>query len=163
MAGKPTYLGAVGTAVAQGALTAAWIASGELPYGHRRAVRIAAISAVVTAGWLASARDPREYTYTVGEGLVVKNPDGTEEPRPLRKASLAASGAVGLGMILGRRQLEKRWLDRLRRTGHEHPYRALALRMGLLSLAGTLGSRLIAVHEAKNEGKSQTGGRTKSR
>jgi hypothetical protein len=149
MAGNPTYLGAVGTAVAQGALTAAWIASGELPYGPRRAARLAFVAAVVTTGWLASARDPREYTYTVGEGLAVKNPDGTEERRPVRKASLAASATLGLGMIVWRRQLEKRWLDRLRRAGHDHPHRALALRMGLLSLAGTLGSRLIAVQEAK--------------
>ncbi|HET6532663.1 MAG TPA: hypothetical protein VFH03_18915 [Actinoplanes sp.] len=151
MAGQPTYLGAVGTAVAHGALTAAWIASGELPHDRRRAVRIAGIAAVVTAGWLTSARDPREFSYTVGEGglVVVKNPDGTEERRPVRKAALAASATFGLGMIVGRRHLEKRWLDRLRRSGHEHPHRALALRMGLLSLAGTLGSRLIAVHEAE--------------
>ena len=142
------YLRAVGSAAAEGALTGAWIATGELPPAHRRALRLGATAVVVVSGWVASARDRTEYHYTVGEGLMVRHPDGTEERRPVRKASLAATALFGTGMIIGRRQLEKRWLARLAEQGHTHPHRALALRIGMLAMAGALGRRLIAMNEA---------------
>ncbi|HKO34478.1 MAG TPA: hypothetical protein VJY85_12100 [Candidatus Limnocylindria bacterium] len=148
MSGERTYLRAVGSAVAHGALAGAWTATGELPQAQRRALRLAATAMVVVSGWVASARDTTEYHYTVGEGLMVRHPDGTEERRPVRKASLAATALFGTGMIIGRRQLEKRWLARLERQGHTHPYRALALRIGMLATAGALGRRLIAMNEA---------------
>jgi hypothetical protein len=155
MTTKPTYFGAVGSAVAQSLLTGAWVASGELPRSKRRAVRGAATAAVVVSGWYASAKDDREISYTVGEGLVIRTPDGTEVRRPVRPRSAIATGATavfGLGMIVGRRELEKRWLARLQRNGHHHPHRALALRMGLLTLAGALPGRLIAAREAQRKG-----------
>ena len=156
MSGEPTYLGAVGKAVAQGAMTAAWIASAELPKAQRRALRFGATAAVWVPAWVAVARDRIEYHYTVGEGLMIRRPDGTEERRPVRTASLAATGAsvlFGAGMIIGRERLQKRWLARLERQGHEHPHRALALRMGLLAMAETLGGRLVAAQQAKQAGR----------
>ena len=152
---RPTYLGAVGTAVAQGLLTGSWIAAGGLPPAKRRAVRAAATMSVAAAGWYASAKDDRDIAYTVGEGLVIRTPDGTEVRRPVRRGSAIATSAgllFGLGMIAGRRELEKRWLARLRKDGHEHPHRALALRMGLLALAGALPGRLVAAHDARHKG-----------
>lgn len=56
-----------------------------------------------------------------------------------RKAALgAAVVALSVGAMVGRRQLEKRWLARLTRNGHPHPTRALAVRMGAVEFAGAL-------------------------
>jgi hypothetical protein len=153
------YLRAIGSAVGQGALTGAWIATGELPKAQRRALGLGTMAVVMVSAWVASARDKTEYHYTVGEGLMIRHPDGTEERRPVRKASLAATALYGTGMLIGRRQLEKRWLTRLERQGHTHPYRALALRIGMLATAGALGRRLIAMNEAPDvAGRSEPAG-----
>ena len=141
MAANPTYLNAVATSVGQGLLTGAWIASGALPAARRRAVRVAACAAVAAAGVLADRQDEREITWTPETGLVAKTEDRT--PRPSTHATAAAI-AFGLGMIVVRRQMEKRWLARLQRDGHEHPYPQLALRMGLLAVATTLPGNLTA-------------------
>jgi hypothetical protein len=79
---------------------------------------------------------------------------GSSYPRAVLTAALqglltGASIAVGLGMIVGRRQVEKRWLAALTRAGHPLPHRALGVRMGLLSFAGTLPGRLVKVHERR--------------
>ena len=48
---------------------------------------------------------------------------------------------------------------RLERQGHTHPYRALALRIGMLATAGALGRRLIAMNEAPDvAGRSEPAG-----
>ena len=142
MAASPTYLGAVSSSVGQALLTGAWIASGGLPAGRRRAVRLAATGSVVAVALLAERERGREGA----EVAVIEAPDADQ----VRRGAAAAAGIVfGLGMIAGRRQVEKRWLARLQRNGHEHPYRALALRMGLLSLAGSLPAKLLAAHEAR--------------
>jgi hypothetical protein len=150
MAAPPTYLGAVASAAAQGLLTSAWIASGELPAGRRRAVRAAATAVVAAAGVIASRKEDNVVTWSKEEGVVVRDKDGKEQPRPSARGS-AVGMAVGVGMLVGRRELEKRWLKRLERNGHDHPYRALALRMGLLAMAGTLPGRLAAARKARSK------------
>jgi hypothetical protein len=148
MATKPTYLGAFSSAAAQGLMTAMWIASGELPPGRRRAARAAATAAVAAAAVVAGRTDDPDVTWSDKEGLMVRDEDGNERRHPGARAS-AAGIALGVGMMVGRRQMEKRWLARLERNGHEHPYRALALRMGLLAMAGTLPGRLFAARAAR--------------
>ena len=137
-----TYAGAVGSATAQGLLTAVWIASGELSEGKRRLARAGAAAAVATVGWFTSDRDTDAGDHEA--------PDDPSKPVDRRRvAVVVAASALSIGMIAGRRQLEKRWLARLTRAGHEHPHRALALRLGLLSVAATLPGKLLAVHEAR--------------
>jgi hypothetical protein len=152
MAANRTYLSAVATSVAQAVLTAAWIAAGGLPPARRRTVRAGASAAVAAAGVLAGRRDDPEITWTPETGLVVKGEDGTPRPRPSTNAT-AAAVVLGLGMIVTRRQIEKRWLARLQRDGHEHPYRRLALRMGLLTVATTLPEKLIAARREQRDQK----------
>jgi hypothetical protein len=147
MAVTPTYLGAVSTAIGQGLLTGAWIASGGMSRGRRRAVRLAATAAVMAAGVIAERRDDRAVTWTPEDGLTVEPGDGPRRPG----AAVSAAGVVfGLGMIVGRRQMEKRWLAQLQRDGHEHPHRALALRMGLLAVAATLPGKLMKARAARD-------------
>ncbi|WP_305785091.1 hypothetical protein [Symbioplanes lichenis] len=67
-----------------------------------------------------------------------------DEP-PIDKRKLIATGvafAISGGAIVGRRFLERRWLARLERQGHPHPYRALGVRMGAISGASALVSGL---------------------
>jgi hypothetical protein len=149
MAATPTYLSAVASAAGQGLLTATWIASGVLPTARRRAVRLAASAAVAAAGIIADRNDPKTVSWTPDEGLKVHK-DGAEQPRPSATAT-AAGIALGLSMIIGRHQLEKRWFSRLQARGHQHPHRGLALRMGLLAIAGTLPARLLKAHEARKK------------
>lgn len=149
MAATPTYPSAVASSAAQGLLTATWIAAGGLPTAQRRAVRLAATAAVAAAGVIADRNDPRTVTWTPDEGLTVEQ-DGKPQPRA-GAASTAAGMALGLGMIVGRRHLEKRWLSRLEAQGKRNPHRALALRLGLLTIAGTLPSRLLKAREARRE------------
>jgi hypothetical protein len=154
MAAQQTYLGAVSAVLAQGALTAAWIASGELPKPHRRAVRAGAAATVAAYGWWSSRRDSPDVSWRPDVGLVVRKADGTEMTPEERMMSARATGvatAFGIAMILGRRQVEKMWLARLRREGHEHPHRALALRLGLMTIAGALPARLLSVHKARRD------------
>lgn len=149
MAATSSYLRAVSSAVGQGLLTAAWIASGGLPPHQRRAVRVAATAAVVAVGVAAERKDDRVVTWTEEGGIKVESPDGVPE-KPSGAAS-AVGIAFGIGMVVGRRQVEKRWLARLQRAGHEHPHRALAWRIGLLSVAATLPGNLMKAHQARAE------------
>ena len=150
MPAKPTYLGAVAASAGQGLLTAAWIATGELPTGQRRAVRWAATAAVAATGVIAARKNDTATTWTPEEDLATEAEDGTARRRPNAAAS-AAGIALGLGMMIGRRQMEKRWLARLQQQGHEHPYRQLGLRMGLLAIAGALPGRLMDAHKARQQ------------
>ncbi|MEV6494695.1 hypothetical protein AB0M20_39650, partial [Actinoplanes sp. NPDC051633] len=52
-----------------------------------------------------------------------------------RLAMTAGATLLGIGSMIGRRHLEKRWLAALQESGHPHPYRALGVRMGLVATA----------------------------
>ena len=135
---EPSYSRAVLTAAFQGLLTGAWIAAGELPTRNRRLARVGAVVSITALAAIGDKDDEESETK--------------EEPAEFDNRKLAitaASMAVGLGMIAGRRAVEKRWLAALTRDGHPHPHRALAVRMGLLSFAGTLPGRLVKVHERR--------------
>ena len=152
MPAKPTYLGAVASSTGQGLLTAAWIATGELPTGQRRAVQLAATAVVgAVAAVIAVRSDDTVVTWSPEEGVTARSEDGTPVPRRPGAAASAAVIALALGMPFGRRQLEKRWLARLQRQGHEHPYRGLALRIGLLTTVGALPGRLMDAHKARQQ------------
>lgn len=148
-----TYVRAIGSALAQGALTASWVAAGELPARQRRLARAGAVASIAAVGWFSSASDERSIDWTVGEGVTVKAaPDDTPQPMdPRRLAVSLALGGLSIGMLVGRHRLEKRWLARLEEKGHEHPHRALALRLGLLSVATTLPGRLQAARDAQRK------------
>ena len=62
----------------------------------------------------------------------------------------SAALVYSLAMIVGSRRLERRWLAGLVRDGHPHPHRALAIRMGLLTMAGSLPSGLVDAREARS-------------
>jgi hypothetical protein len=135
-----TYPRAVLAAALQGLLTGAWVAAGELPTARRRLARagsVLSLSAVASIGDRAEPEEP------------------AAEPRRPREidartlAVTAASIGISVGLIVGRRRLEQRWLGALTRAGHPYPYRALGLRMGLLSFAGTLPGKLVEVHEGR--------------
>ena len=134
-----SYARAVSASALQGLLTGIWVAAGELTPAKRRATRAAA---VVTLSAVASIRD---WAFPDEE-------KEEETPRPPDKRQLLAVGAAAVfttGMVIARRRLERRWLAGLERAGHPRPYRAVAVRMGLLSFAGTLPGRLVKAHEAR--------------
>ena len=139
-----TYARAVGASALQGLLTGIWVAAGELSPAKRRAGRAAA---VVTLSAVASARD---WAFPDEEQKEKEEEQKTPGPPDKRQLlALGAAAAISTGMVLGRRRLERRWLAGLERAGHPHPYRALAVRMGLLSFAGTLPGRLVKAHTAR--------------
>jgi hypothetical protein len=75
-----------------------------------------------------------------------KNADGGDPDRPSAERGVAVSLAsigLGVGVLIAGRMLEKRWLAGLQRSGHAHPHRALGLRMGLLTVAGSLPAQLL--------------------
>jgi hypothetical protein len=137
-----TYPRAVLTAALQGLLTGAWVAAGELPTRGRRLVRAGSVLSLSAAASIGDRGDPGEPEPTA-EQYAAWDVDRR------KLAVTAVSLGVSVGLMAGRRRLEKRWLAALARDGHPHPYRALALRMGLLSFAGTLPGRLVEVYEAR--------------
>ena len=142
---ESTYPRAVLTAALQGLLTGAWVAAGELPARRRRLVRagsVLSLSAVAAVGGRGDSGEPDEPEPTAEQYAA-----GGADKRKLAVA--AAAVGISVGLVVGRRQLEKRWLAALTRAGHPHPHRALALRMGLLSFAGTLPGRLVEVREGR--------------
>jgi hypothetical protein len=125
-------------------LTGAWVAAGELPAGRRRLIRagsVLSLSAVVSIGGGDDGDEPEPTAERYASWDVDKR----------KLAVTAVSLGVSVGLAVGRRRLEKRWLGALTRAGHPHPQRALALRMGLLSFAGTLPGGLVRVHEARRK------------
>ncbi len=131
-----TYPRAVLTTAAQGLLAGAWSAAGELPASRRRLARAGSVLVV---------------------GAIAAIADREEEPEPMVRPEIDARGlavaagavAISVGLAVQRRRLEKRWLAALIRDGHPHPHRAMAVRMGLLSIAGALPGQLIKVHEQR--------------
>jgi len=140
-----TYPRAVLAAALQGLLTGAWVAAGELPTRGRRLARagsVLSLSAVASVGARGDSGEPDE-TEPTAEQYAAWDVDKR------KLAAAAASIGLSAALVVGRRQLEKRWLAALARDGHPHPHRALALRMGLLTFAGTLPGRLVKVREGR--------------
>lgn len=139
---EPTYPRAVVAAALQGLLTGAWVAAGELPTRQRRLART---GAVVTLSALAAfgERDEADGPERTAEQFAAWGADKR------KLAVTAATIGLSVGFAIGRRQLEKRWLAALDRDGHRNPHRALAVRMGLISFAGTLPGRLVRVREGR--------------
>ncbi|GAA2548586.1 hypothetical protein GCM10010435_17670 [Winogradskya consettensis] len=141
------YVRDVGAAALQGVLTGVWVAAGELAPGRRRAVRVAS---VVGLSAVASIRDwafPETEEAAEEEVAAVEGEVSGLEPDEEASVDvkrLVVGGvliAASVGVIVGRKRLERRWLGRLERGGHAHPYRALGVRMGALSFAGTLAGK----------------------
>lgn len=143
-----SYLRAVTMAALQGLLTASWIAAGELPTAKRRVARVGAVAALSAAASIGDRSDPAPAEPAEDEGDTVD--DAKAATRSLVLTAVVIGGSVA--MIVGRRRFEQRWLDALARDGHPHPHRALAIRMGLLSVAATLPGRLIKVREGRRAG-----------
>jgi hypothetical protein len=139
-----TYPRAVVTAALQGLLTGAWVAAGELPTRRRRLVRA---GSVLSLSAIASIGDRDDSGKPEPEPTAEQYAAWDVDRRKLAVTAVTLGASVGLA--IGRRQLEKRWLAALARDGHPHPHRALALRMGLLSFAGTLPGRLVKVYEGR--------------
>jgi hypothetical protein len=141
----------IGTRAFQGLTTAAWVASGELPAGKRRAVRAGVTVAATVVGWATIPKKERPFTWTRQNGFAaVERPESEDAEKPdvppLTARDVAVTVglvAAGIGVSVGGRKLEKRWLAGLQRAGHPHPYRALAWRMGLVSAVGTAPLKLL--------------------
>jgi hypothetical protein len=156
MSGKPTYLGVVSSAAAEGLLTGVWVVAGELPPARRRLARAGTVVAVSAAGWATSpghstVTRERSVTWSDDRGLVVRDADGTEIPGRRGMVAAGVSAALAVGMTVGRRQVERRWLARLERRGHAHPYRALAVRMAVFTTAVTLSKGLIDSYRTRRK------------
>jgi hypothetical protein len=147
-------------AALQAALTSAWIAARELSPARRRATRAGIVAAVGAVAYAVSpdpAEGERELVVgkrptLVAEGGPVVDPEFTFDKR---KAVLAAAVlGVSAATIYGRRQLEKRWLARLTRSGHPHPTRALAVRMAGVEFGVQLALQLADLSKVARAGGS---------
>lgn len=145
MAGGEDYLRAVASAAGQGLLTAIWVAAGELSSSKRRAARLSVAAATAGFGW---ATGDKGGVRSTSEVRPTVRAESDERDRRLGPVAISVIAALSVGPLLARRQLEKRWLVRLRRHGHNHPHRALAVRMGLLAIACCLPGQLLSAHEA---------------
>ncbi|SDT81101.1 hypothetical protein [Actinoplanes derwentensis] len=149
------YLRAVGMAVLQAGVSGTWIAARELSPARRRLARagtvaaLAAVSYAVTPDKTGAAGD--EIALAPHPFPVSDPPAATQEPEFVfdkRKAALTAGAlALSVAALVGRRQLEKRWLARLTRKSHPHPTRALAVRMATVEFAGILAVQLADAHK----------------
>jgi hypothetical protein len=142
-----SYPRVVATAALQAGLTGAWIAARDLSPARRRLTRLGTVAAGAAIGWAVVPDEPEPETEAETELVVadkpfaVTDPPPSEEPPALDKRKVIIGAAVvGLSVaaLVGRRQLEKRWLARLTRDGHRRPTRALAVRMAAVEFAATL-------------------------
>ncbi|WP_433790664.1 hypothetical protein [Actinoplanes sp. CA-252034] len=161
-----SYQRAVAIAAMQAALSTAWIAARELPPAKRRLARFGTAVAVTTIGWVTSPKEPEpdefESNGSAPQEIVVGDrPFPVSEPQPVsgddepatpfdKRKAVVGAALLGLTVatVVGRRQLEKRWLARLTRNGHPHPTRALAVRIGTLEFAGQLALQVAEAHRA---------------
>ena len=142
MARTADHVRRIGSTVLQAVVTGSWTAAGELPPGKRRVVRAATVAAGTAISWVISPPEDRPAPGTEKSG----------PPEPEAKHSNAAALAatvLAVGVIVGTRVLEKRWRERLRRAGHPHPHRALGLRLGLLSVAGSVAANVVTAYTKK--------------
>ncbi|MEU4619976.1 hypothetical protein AB0G04_08340 [Actinoplanes sp. NPDC023801] len=140
-----SYPRAVATAALQACFSGTWIAARELSPARRRLTRLGAVAAVAALGYAVAPDQPEpepELVVADKPYLVTEPPAPAAEPQvpfDKRKAIIGAA-VVGLSVatLVGRHQLEKRWLARLTRNGHRHPTRGLAVRMASIEFATTL-------------------------
>lgn len=116
--------------------TGAWVAAGGLPPVRRRLVRAGIVTATAAVA------------LSIGDRA-----DKPSRPAPvpgeltLRQGLAAMSGVgVAVGVSVSSHLLQKRWAASLARRGHPRPHRALAGRMVLLSVVGSLPARLWEAH-----------------
>ena len=140
-----SYVRAVSMSALQGLLTASWIAAGELSTARRRVARVSAVAALSAVASIGDRSEPEQPEPAGKDGDTVA--EAKAATRSLALTAVVVGGSIA--MIVGRRRFERRWLEALARDGHTHPHRALAIRMGLLSVAATLPGRLIKVREAR--------------
>lgn len=152
-----SYGRAVALAALQAALSSTWIAARELSPAKRRLARLGTVAAVATVGWVTSPKEEDDDEFEP-ELVVGDRPFPVSDPQPVSESEPAIpfdkrKAAVGLAMlgltvaaVVGRRQLEKRWLARLTRNGHPHPTRALAVRVGAVEFAGQLALQVADAH-----------------
>jgi hypothetical protein len=162
-----SYPRAVAMAALQAALTSSWIAARDLSPMRRRLTRTGLVAAIGAVSYVVSPRSEDSSDDSGAEIVVGQRPmlvsEFTVEPEPTpafdkRKAAVgAAVVALSVGAMIGRRQLEKRWLARLTRNGHPHPTRALAVRIGAVEFAGALALQFA---EMRRAGGSTTGARS---
>lgn len=154
-----------------------WVAAAELSPARRRLAR-GALAAVTVAVAIPGARGSRPAAVDTagpaapgaGSGLpfvdvgirLSADPPSEAGTPPRRRAVLSgAAGAVVLatavaasvGAAVAGRQLERRWLARLGRQGHEHPHRALGVRMAVLYAVMVVPGRLLAVRQGAEDGR----------
>jgi hypothetical protein len=162
-----SYGRAVGLAALQAVFSSTWILARELSPAKRRLARASTFAAVTAVGYVLTPKPSKEATeeaeqdlelvvgaqpFLASEGV----PEDLEAEPPVpfdkRKAALAV-GAVALSVaaVVGRRQLEKRWLARLTRNGHPRPTRALAVRMAGVEFAGQLAIQFAEVHKERGQ------------
>lgn len=164
-----SYGRAVGLAALQAVLSSTWIAARELSPAKRRLARLGTVAAVAAVGWVAAPKDASDSDDRIGPAIGASpylaaegaasltasddaSPPDSEPPFDKRKAALMAGGiGIGVAAMVGRRQLEKRWLARLTRNGHPHPTRALAVRMAGVEFVGQLAMQLNDVRKARSQ------------
>jgi hypothetical protein len=156
-----SYGRAVGLAALQAILSSTWILARELPPAKRRLARVGTVAAVTAVGYVLSPKPEDEeeepelvvgaQPFLASDGLPEDREAEPPAPFDKRKAVLAA-GAIGLSVaaVVGRRQLEKRWLARLTRNGHPHPTRGLAVRIAGVEFVGQLVLQAVDVHKARS-------------
>lgn len=154
MANSVDHFRAIGSVALQAVISGAWVAAGELPAAKRRLARAATMVSGTSVSLLIAPPQDRLVTWTREGGFewmpgVDKDVDKVPQPARSNAAALVAM-TVAAGIYVGGRVLEKRWLESLRRAGHPHPHRALGLRMGLLSVAGSLGARAVTAYTSSN-------------
>lgn len=156
--------------------TGLWVMAGELPAGKRRLARVVITAAVAAIEIRVNGmpRSPsvdeltgRSTGALTGESdqtgesddeslLLAIAPEeareggpeqSSEAPSPRLNPLILVGGGVSAAVMISSTLLRNRWLERLARGGHVHPYRSLALRIALLSFIGTLPARLMEVQE----------------
>ncbi|WP_430784668.1 hypothetical protein [Actinoplanes sp. G11-F43] len=155
MAASLPYLRIVGTAALQAGMSGIWVAVRDLSPARRRLARAGTVAALTAVSFVmtpdeTSADDIDEIELSAQPFPVSDPPPAAEEGFTVGKkeaALLAGVAALSIAAIVGRHQLEKRWLARLRRNNHANPTRALAVRMAGLDFAGTLAIQLAERHK----------------
>jgi len=130
--------------------------AGELPPGKRRLARVGLTATIAAIGIGLSMLEPLpEEPSPEDESMLTSDEPEADsidepaeaEPPPVSPVVGTAAGSIAVAIMIGSSLLQKRWLARLARSGHAHPHRSLALRVAVISFAGTLPARLMEVHE----------------
>jgi hypothetical protein len=144
-----SYPRAVATAALQAGLSGAWIAARELSPMRRRLTRLGVVATVAALGYAVAPDqpDPEPELVVAAEPFPVTDPPVPEEPVFDKRKAIIGAAVLGLSAaaLVGRHQLEKRWLARLTRNGHRHPTRGLAVRMATVEFATTLAVQVADV------------------